>query len=277
MIEDLLGPLSDLNLEQTYAPKGPRPFKDKEELWDAFGQISPPEQRYMADMLASSVARASGYLIGEGEEVEDPPPPQNAGVDVVLQHPGAVPEKAEEQNPKSVPKTGPPPVPKALPQVPDKSVQLAAPKQNKTDPPQGPSSGLPKRKPEDQPPGAPLPKKAKTSSSAGTSFVTLQGLTIPAEGSKSVTATFALQSQVGIDPDLRQKLGINPPKMVGVMRPVKDLPPEPRTSRRSSWMRILQMMKQPQTQAKSQGQGANPDSQQEKSKPRPGKGQGITP
>ena len=104
LIEDLLGPLSDLNLEQTYASKEPRPFKDKEELWDAFGQISPPEQRYVADMLASSVARASGYLIGEGEEVEDPPPPQNAGVDVVPQHPGAGPEKAEEQNPKSVPR-----------------------------------------------------------------------------------------------------------------------------------------------------------------------------
>ena len=211
LIEDLLGPLSDLNLEQTYASKEPQPFKHKEELWDTFSQISLPEQRYMADILASSVARASGYLIGEGEEVEEPPLPQNVGVDVVPQHPGPGPGKAEERDPKSPSKTNLPPVPKTIPQVPDKSVQPPVPKQNETDPPQGPNSGLPKRKPEGQPPGAPPPKKAKTSGSAGVSFVTLQGLTIPSEGSKSITATFALQSQGGIDPDLRQKLGINPP------------------------------------------------------------------
>ena len=276
LIEDLLGPLSDLNLEQTYASKEPRPFKDKEELWDTFGQISPPEQRYVADILASSVARASGYLIGEGEEFEDPPPPQNAGVDVVPQHPGTGTGKAEEQNPKSVPQAGPPPVPKALPQVPDKSVQPTASKQNKTDPPQGPSSGLSKRKPEDQPPGAPLPKKAKTSSSAGTSFVTLQGLTIPAEGSKSITATFALQSQGGIDPDLRQKLGINPPKVVGRLRPVKDLPPEPEHPEE------VEIEDPPDdkiapSQSKPSGEGTNPASQQEKPKPPPEKGQEIPP
>ena len=215
LIEDLLGPLSELNLEQTYTSKEPRPFKHKEDLWDAFGQISPPEQQYVADILASSVAQASNYLIGEGGEDGKLLPPRNVDVEVVTKPPGPKPGIAEDQDPKAVPK------------VLDKIVQPPAPKHSKTDPPQGQGSGLLKRKPDEQPQGAPLPKKPKTSGSAGALFMQIQGLTIPADGSKSITATFALQSQSGIDPDLRQRLGINPPKMVREVRPAKDLPPEP--------------------------------------------------
>ena len=280
LIEDLLGPLSELNLEQTYTSKEPRSFKHKEDLWDAFGQISQPEQQYVADILASLVSRASNYLIGDGGEDGELPPPKNADIDVIPKPSGPKPGIADDPDSKAVPKvsdkTIPPPVPKAAPQVPDKSVQLPAPKQGETVPPQGQGSGLLKRKPDEQPQGAPLPKKAKTSGSAGASFMQIQGLTIPSDSSKSITAAFALQSQGGIDPDLRQRLGINPPKMVRVVRPAKDLPLGPEHPEKTC-------DEEPQdyetalNQAKPQSQGANLGSQQEKSKPLPGKGQKITP
>ena len=104
----------------------------------------------------------------------------------------------------------------------------------------------------------------------------LQGLTIPSDGSKSITAAFGLQSQGGIDPNLQQKLGINPPRIVRVLRLAKGLPPVPEHPEETR-------NEEPPddetalNQAKSQSQGANLGSQQGKPQPLPGKGQEITP
>ena len=106
--------------------------------------------------------------------------------------------------------------------------------------------------------------------------MTIQGLTIPSDGSKSITAAFALQSQGGIDPDIRQKLGINPPRMVLTMGQVKDLPPEPKHPEEAQDDDLPDDKTAP-SQAKPPGEGANPASQQEKPKPPPEKGPGITP
>ena len=67
MMEDLLGPLEDLKIQEHYVRKASRPFKSKEDLWTVFRQTSHSEQDYVSDILVNSAARSTNYLFGGPE------------------------------------------------------------------------------------------------------------------------------------------------------------------------------------------------------------------
>ena len=67
LIEELLGPLQALNLEERYEAAKPCPFATQEDLWEVYNQTTPAEQDFVSSVLVQSVARATNFLYGDTE------------------------------------------------------------------------------------------------------------------------------------------------------------------------------------------------------------------
>ena len=206
MIEDLLGPLEELKIQEHYVRKAPRPFKSKEDLWTVFRQMSHSEQDYVSDILVNSAARSTNYLFGgpEGDSQRE----ENRG------------EKSEDPAGWTV-QPGKPPASQKLieggaSQPTLKSAEKSGPfdTENGKKEPLNKGPGPVKRTREPIPPENLQAKKAKLSFSGAEVMAHPQGASIPAGASKSMTGTFALGTMKNIFTELKTTLGIGAPTVV---------------------------------------------------------------
>ena len=206
MIEDLLGPLEELKIQEHYVRKAPRPFKSKEDLWTVFRQMSHSEQDYVSDILVNSAARSTNYLFGgpegdsqreesRGEKSEDP-----AGWTV---QPGKLPASQKL-------------IEGGASQPTSKSAERSEPfdTENGRKEPLNKGPGPVKRTREPTSQGNLQAKKAKLSFSGAEVIAHPQGATIPAGASKSMTGAFAPGTMKNIFTELKTTLGIGAPTVV---------------------------------------------------------------
>ena len=59
MMDEILGPLQELKLEDTLMARKPSPFADQEELWDVFQQAPPARKNYIHSLLMKTAMEAS--------------------------------------------------------------------------------------------------------------------------------------------------------------------------------------------------------------------------
>ena len=185
MMEDLLGPLQDLKIQDHYVRKAPREFKTKEELWTAFRQTSHSEQDYVSDLLVNSAARATNYLFGgpEGDSQREDDKGRKS------ENPAGLPLQPGKS---STSRTKDTPRPASRPA--DGNKPPSVKEDNSKEPPKVPSNKGPgpvKRTQSSTSQGGPLAKKVKMCLPASEIVVHLQGAIIQAGASKSMTGVFA--------------------------------------------------------------------------------------
>ena len=206
MMEDLLGPIEDLKIQEHYVRKAPRPFKSKEDLWTVFRQMSHSEQDYVSDILVNSAARSTNYLFGgpEGDSQRE----ESKG------------EKSE--NPAELPiQSSKPPASQKLveggtPQLASKPAEGGEPFDTEDNRKEllnkGPGPVKRTHGPTSQ--GDPTAKKAKLSLSGTEVTAHPQGASIPAGAPKSISAAFAPGTMENAFTELKTTLGIGAPTVV---------------------------------------------------------------
>ena len=206
MIEDLLGPLEELKIQDHYVRKAPRAFKSKEDLWSVFRQMSHSGQDYVSDILVNSAARSTNYLFG--------------GPDGDSQREESKGEKSEDPAGWTIQQGQPPVSQKLIEGGASRPILKSAKKggpfdtENGKKEPLNKGPGPVKRTQEPIPPEDLPAKKAKLGFSGAEVMAHPQGATIPAGASKSMTGAFAVGTMKNIFTELKTTLGIGAPTVV---------------------------------------------------------------